>query len=91
MNEKKTYYTYMVRCCDDSLYTGFTTDLERRVKAHNDKKGAKYTKTRTPVSLVYYEQFETKQLAMQREAAIKKLSRQGKIQLIEARKNHENN
>ena len=91
MDEKKTYYTYMVRCCDNSLYTGFTTDLEHRVKAHNDKKGAKYTKTRTPVSLVYYEQFETKQLAMQREAAIKKLSRKEKLQLIEAREHYENN
>ena len=91
MDDNKTYYTYMVRCCDNSLYTGFTTDLEQRVKAHNDKKGAKYTKARTPVVLVYYEQFETKQLAMQREAAIKKLSRQEKLQLIEARKSHENN
>lgn len=91
MDEKKTYYAYMVRCCDDTLYTGFTTDLEHRVKMHNAKKGAKYTKARTPVSLVYFEQFETKQLAMQREAAIKKLSRQEKIGLIEARKNHENN
>ena len=74
-----------------SLDEGFTTDLEHRVKAHNDRKGDKYTKTRTPVRLVYYEQFETKQLAMQREAAIKKLSRKEKLQLIEAREHYENN
>lgn len=84
-NEEKKYFAYMVECNDGTLYTGFTTDLEHRVKTHNEKKGAKYTKTRTPVKLVYFEEFQTKQLAMQREAAIKKLSRKEKICLIEAR------
>lgn len=75
-------YTYMVRCCDGSLYTGWTTDLEKRVKAHNDKKGAKYTKTRTPVELVYFEEKASKSEAMQREAAIKKLTKAKKEALI---------
>lgn len=84
MRKTKAYYTYIVRCCDNTLYTGFTTDLEQRVQTHNAKKGAKYTKSRTPVELVYYETFETKQLALRREAEIKKLSRQEKLRLIEA-------
>lgn len=75
-------YTYMVRCGDGSLYTGWTTDVERRVRAHNEKKGAKYTKSRLPVELVYYETFETKEEAMKREAAIKKLSKKRKELLV---------
>lgn len=75
-------YTYIVRCSDGSLYTGWTTDLEKRVKAHNDKKGAKYTKSRTPVELVYYEEKPSKIEAMQREAAIKKLSKIQKEKLV---------
>ena len=84
MKDTKVYYTYMVRCSDGTLYTGYTTDLHQRVRTHNAKKGAKYTKTRTPVELVYYETFETKQLALKREAAIKKLTRKEKLSLIEA-------
>lgn len=76
-------YTYIVKCKDETLYTGWTTDLDRRIKAHNEKKGAKYTKNRTPVQLVYYETFLTKQEAMQREYAIKQLSRKEKLALIE--------
>ncbi|MCI5822520.1 MAG: GIY-YIG nuclease family protein [Lachnospiraceae bacterium] len=87
--EKKSYYTYIVRCADDTLYTGFTTDVTRRVQVHNQKKGAKYTKTRTPVTLVYYEEFETKQLALKREAAIKKLTRQEKLKLIDRKRNED--
>ncbi len=79
-------YTYIVRCSDDTLYTGWTNDLEKRIKAHNDKKGAKYTKTRTPVELVYYEEFETKEEAMSREYAIKHLSRKAKEELIKTGK-----
>lgn len=75
-------YTYMVRCKDGSLYTGWTTDVERRVKCHNAGKGAKYTKPRLPVELVYYETFETKEEAMRREAAIKKLSKKRKELLV---------
>ena len=77
-------YTYIVRCSDDTLYTGWTTDLNRRIRMHNEKKGAKYTKNRVPVSLVYYETFETKQEAQKREYAIKQLSRSQKLKLIES-------
>lgn len=76
------YFTYMVRCADDTLYTGFTTDLEQRIATHNAGKGAKYTKPRLPVELVYYEEWATKSEAMKREAAIKKLSREEKLSLI---------
>ena len=83
MNEvKKMNYTYMVRCRDGSLYTGWTTDLERRIKCHNAGKGAKYTKPRLPVELAYYETFETKEEAMKREAALKKLSKKRKELLV---------
>ena len=75
-------YTYMVRCSDGSLYTGYTTNLKRREKAHNSGKGAKYTRGRRPVTLVYFEAFETKEEAMRREAAIKKLSKEKKELLV---------
>ena len=76
-------YTYILKCCDDTLYTGWTTDLKKRVKIHNAKKGAKYTKSRTPVSLVYFEEYESKQEAMKREWAIKHLKREDKLRLVE--------
>lgn len=76
-------YTYILKCCDDTLYTGWTTDLKKRVKMHNAKKGAKYTKSRTPVSLVYFEEYESKQEAMKREWAIKHLKREDKLRLVE--------
>ena len=63
-------YTYIVECRDGTLYTGWTTDLEKRIKAHNTGKGAKYTKIRAPVRLVYHEEYETKQEALKREYAI---------------------
>ena len=75
-------YTYILKCRDNSLYTGWTNNLEKRIEAHNAGKGAKYTKARLPVELVYYEQFETKEEAMKREYAIKQLSRKGKEKLI---------
>ena len=75
-------YTYMVRCADGSLYTGWTNDLEKRVKCHNEGKGAKYTRPRLPVRLVYFEAFDAKEAAMQREAAIKKLSKAKKEELV---------
>ena len=67
-------YTYIVKCKDDTLYTGWTNDLEKRVNAHNDGKGAKYTKSRKPVALVYYEAFQTKEEAMSREYHIKRMA-----------------
>ena len=76
------YYTYILRCSDGTLYCGYTTDLEKRVKTHNRGVGAKYTKARLPVELVYFEQSDTKSLAMKRECQIKKLTRSEKLELI---------
>ena len=76
-------YTYMVKCSDESLYTGWTNNLEKRVAAHNAKKGAKYTKSRTPVELVYYEVFSTKEEAMRREYEIKQYTRKEKEALLQ--------
>ena len=82
----ETNYTYLLRCADGTLYCGWTNDLNKRVAAHNAGAGAKYTKPRRPVELVYFETFATKQEAMRREAEIKSLTRQEKLSLIEARK-----
>lgn len=79
----KKNYTYIVKCRDGSLYTGWTNDLEKRMKAHNAGKGAKYTKSRRPVTLVYYESFETKEEAMRREYEIKHMLREKKEKIIE--------
>lgn len=79
----KRNYTYMVKCSDGTLYTGWTTNLEHRVKAHNDGEGAKYTRSRRPVELVYYEEYATKTEAMKREYSIKQLTRKQKEKLIE--------
>lgn len=76
-------YTYIVECKDKSLYTGWTTNLQHRVRMHNEGKGAKYTRARRPVTLVYSEYHATKEEAMKREAAIKKLSKKEKLKLIE--------
>lgn len=78
----KTNYTYIVKCSDGTYYTGWTTDLEHRVNVHNNGEGAKYTRSRRPVELVYYEKYETKVEAMKREYAIKQLSRKKKEELI---------
>ena len=75
--------TYIVECADGTLYTGWTTNVQKRVKAHNEEKsGAKYTKAKRPVKLVYYEGYETKEEAMRREYAIKQLTRKQKLELI---------
>ena len=79
------HYTYLLRCADGSLYCGWTTCLERRLAAHNAGKGAKYTRPRRPVALVYWEAYETKSEALRREAQIKRLSRREKLALIETR------
>ena len=79
-------YTYIVECSDGTLYTGWTNNLEKRLASHNAGKGAKYTHTRIPVELVYYETFETKEEAMSREFAIKQLSRIEKLKLIDLMK-----
>ncbi len=75
----------MVRCSDGSLYTGYTNDLDKRLKAHNAGKGAKYTRSRCPVELVYNEEYNTKEEAMSREWHIKRLSRNKKEELIDGK------
>lgn len=75
-------YVYILECSDNSLYTGWTNNLERRIKAHSNGKGAKYTKARLPVKLVYFEEYEDKIDAMKREYAIKQLKRKEKLVLI---------
>jgi putative endonuclease len=75
-------YTYIVKCADGSLYTGWTTNLETRVTAHNSGKGARYTRSRLPVTLVYYELQPDESQARKREYAIKQLERKDKEQLI---------
>lgn len=75
-------FTYILRCNDGSLYTGWTNDLEKRLGDHNAGKGAKYTKGRRPVELAYYETYETREEAMKREYAIKHLTREQKMNLL---------
>ena len=75
-------YTYILKCRDGTYYTGWTNDLERRIKTHNQGKGAKYTRTRRPVELAYYEAFSTKEEALRREAQIKHMDRKKKEKLI---------
>lgn len=77
------YYAYMLLCSDGTIYSGYTTDPCRRAAVHNRGKGAKYTRSRLPVMLVYQENFATKSEALKREAAFKKLSHAEKIALIE--------
>ena len=79
-------YTYIVECADGSLYCGWTNDLDKRMADHNAGKGAKYTKGRLPVELVYHETFDTKEEAMSREWHIKQLSREEKLRLIRGRR-----
>ncbi|MBY5033931.1 GIY-YIG nuclease family protein [Streptococcus gallolyticus] len=75
-------YMYVVECADGSLYTGYTTDIARRIQTHNRGKGAKYTKTRLPVTLLYWEEFDSKNAAMSAEALFKKKTRQAKLEYI---------
>jgi len=77
-------YTYILRCSDDSLYTGWTVNLKRRLSAHNAGTGSRYTKTRLPVELVYYEEYTERREAMSREWHIKQLERREKLALIES-------
>lgn len=83
---KKTYYTYLLKCSDDTLYCGYTNNISERVKTHNAGEGAKYTKSRRPVEVIYYESFDSKSAAMKREYEIKKMTRQQKLLLAEKRR-----
>lgn len=76
------FYVYILKCSDNTLYTGFTVDLESRIQTHNKGLGAKYTRGRTPVKLVYKEEYDTKSEALKREYKIKQLSRKSKLQII---------
>lgn len=78
----KKWQVYILRCGDDTLYTGITNDLENRLEAHNQKRGARYTRSHLPVTLVYHEEALSRSLASRREIAIKKLTRRQKLQLI---------
>lgn len=82
-NLRERNYVYLLRCADDSLYCGWTTDLEGRIAAHNNGTGAKYTKSRRPVELVYFEEYENRHEALSREWHIKRLSRAEKLHLLE--------
>jgi len=83
MEEEKEWWVYIVACSDESLYTGITIDRERRIAEHNDsKKGAKYTRNRRPVDLVYSEMLPNRSAASKREYEIKKFSRADKLKLI---------
>lgn len=75
-------YVYILKCSDGSLYTGWTNNLEKRLRMHNTGKGAKYTRGRLPLELIYYEAYENKIFAMKREYEIKKISRRKKLDLI---------
>ena len=80
----KEWYVYILKCADNSLYTGITVDKERRILEHNkSNKGAKYTRSRRPVTLVYFETYENRSSASKRESEIKKLTRSQKLMLIE--------
>ncbi|SES23168.1 putative endonuclease [Gracilibacillus ureilyticus] len=85
MAKSNNHFVYILECMDRTLYTGYTTNISRRLKMHSEGKGAKYTRGRGPLKLVYQSKCETKSEALQLEAKIKKLSKQEKIQLI-----HEN-
>ena len=82
-----SWYVYMLRCRDNSLYTGYTDDPERRLMVHNAGKGAKYTRSRLPVTLAYQEQCPDKSAALKRELALKRLSKPEKEALIAATEN----
>ncbi|MGM8214550.1 GIY-YIG nuclease family protein [Bacillaceae bacterium W0354] len=82
------FYTYILRCGDQSLYTGYTVDIDQRLKKHGEGKASKYTRSRLPVQLVYVEAFNSKSEAMKREAAIKKMSKRAKEKLVECGHSH---
>jgi putative endonuclease len=77
------HYVYVLECADDTYYTGYTTDVERRVAEHDAGEGAKYTRGRTPVELVHVEEYDTRSAAMSREHGIKSLSRREKERLVD--------
>ena len=77
-------YVYLLRCADNTMYCGWTTDLKARLAAHNNGKGAKYTRSRLPVELIWFEEFEDRHDALSREWHIKRMSREAKMALVES-------
>ena len=88
--EEKLHYVYMVMCVDGTIYTGYTTNLNRRIEMHNSGRGAKYTRSRLPVAPVYKEVLPSKSEALKREAALKKLTRTEKLKLIKEKPYNKN-
>lgn len=84
VKEDSSFYCYIVQCADDSFYTGWTTDPQRRAKQHNNGTGAKYTRTHRPVTLVYYEEVPGLSAAMKRERVIKHMTHSRKKALIQS-------
>ena len=80
--KEKKYYAYMLRCKDNTIYSGYTTNIEKRVETHNSGEGAKYTRARRPVKLAYFEEFETKTEALKREYEFKKYTHKEKEEII---------
>jgi len=76
------FYCYIVECADGTYYTGWAIDPQKRVAMHNKGRGAKYTRTRLPVKLIYFEEQPDRKTAMKREIAIKKMGREGKVKLL---------
>jgi len=86
MQKRKNYFVYIVQCSDETYYTGIAKELERRIDEHNSSdKGAKYTKARRPVKLVYHDRCADRSAASKREYAIKKMSRKNKEKLIKTK------
>ena len=80
-----SFYVYILLCCDGSFYTGYTKDLEERTKQHQNGKGARYTKAHKPQKLAYFEEYDSRGVAMRREREIKKLSHQQKQVLVDSK------
>ena len=85
MKKMKNFYVYMLQCSTGELYTGYTVNPEKRVEAHNKGKGSRFTKSRTPVKLVYSEKHKSRKEAMRRERQLKRKTRKDKMELISKR------
>ena len=83
MEKEHSWWVYILRCADGTLYTGMAGDVERRFRTHSRGRGAKYTRSRLPLELVYREECESRSAALRREAAIKALTRSQKLELVE--------
>lgn len=87
MSKEHSWWVYILRCADGTLYTGMAADVEQRLRVHNEGQGAKYTRSRLPVELVYREACESRSAALRREEAIKRLRRPEKLELVKSGQN----